>query len=612
MAADKEVMAQIAAIEHEMPREVLSSLIEHADQSAGERSSSEFEASLSKAAAEALRQYAFQLRAQSGLWERSGARGSKSTATELTVIAQHADTLADNIVRYADSVTARLTEPDAPARPLTEWCGQRAEHGPHVWRRNEHDAASIRDCSGSHPTSLAGLDALIKDASERGAAATPADDPQPITAEAELAHEAQRVEDVPSNGDQPWLPSTEEVKAYLSGVTNDLPAAEPRGVTHRPEPSDGDRFGDALVGIMRTALADPPPAEVVMNARAIGALLPTSQLPAAPTLGQAGTNATAYDHAYVPPGGRTLTFAELMTPVPAADLPAHLSHSQIGDAGDCATQYRAQRVARLPQVPQWANVGGRTLHRCIEDAERATLTGAEMSAIDVELAWKHFFLAEIEETAKASGIPETRWRSSRKGAEGRTFWEVQGPKMLRRYLDARPDEPTAMLADPAWMGAAPVNELPRPVPAIEYAVTVGVPTPYGPIPFKAEIDRVTVIQHSREGFAEYSVKDYKSSYERPSDPTQLGRYAWALKISGAVPWEALITGQYFDARRGEWSAPVDCAAVYPWEAFVYDVATAHANKLRLTTGPTPARKSNYCGGCSVRYACPIMALGAAK
>jgi hypothetical protein len=68
-----------------------------------------------------------------------------------------------------------------------------------------------------------------------------------------------------------------------------------------------------------------------------------------------------------------------------------------------------------------------------------------------------------------------------------------------------------------------------------------------------------------------------------------------------------ILGQYFDARRGTWTEPVDLLQAHPFEAFQYRVTAAHAQKRALTTGPTPARKSDFCGGCAVRYACPIMA-----
>ncbi|MET0426693.1 MAG: PD-(D/E)XK nuclease family protein [Actinoplanes sp.] len=319
--------------------------------------------------------------------------------------------------------------------------------------------------------------------------------------------------------------------------------------------------------------------------------------PIAPTLGQPGDNSGGgYSHDYVPPGGRKLTFADLLTPVPAASLPPHLSHSQGNTINDCAAKYRMQRVEQLPQIPQWANIGGTAFHAAVEAFER---TVAKMSrdlggkplnwaTYDTELVWKHHFEQTISEVAATTTVPRSVWRSSRKGAEGEAWWWVNGPKFLRAYLDARP-------ADVTW---APVGE-----PAIEIERTIDVPTPYGPIPFTAKIDRVTYDERTDA----YILRDYKTSYERPTDTTQLGDYAWALILAKQIFADRPILGSYFDARRGTWTEPVDLLAAHPFEAFQYRVTTAHAQKLALTDGPTPARPSSFCGGCSVRYACPVMA-----
>ena len=327
----------------------------------------------------------------------------------------------------------------------------------------------------------------------------------------------------------------------------------------------------------------------------VAATLPPLQ---APALGQPGDMGSGYDHSYIPPGGRRLTFADLLTPVPAASLPAHLSHSQSETVGDCATKYRLQRVEALPEIPQWANIGGSAFHAAVEAFER---TVAKMlnrgpddlidsSVYDVETVWKHHFEATIAAVQASTTVPISKWRSSRRGAEGRQWWEVEGPKMLRRYLDARPADQSITIDS----GGAP---------AIEWEFVADVPTGYGPLPFKVVIDRVTVTADGT-----LMIRDYKTSYERPTDTTQLGEYAHALLLSGAnLHGATKIMGTYFDARRGEWTEPVDLLAAHPFEAFQYRVTTQHAQKRALTTGPTPARPSSYCGGCAVRYACPIMA-----
>jgi hypothetical protein len=208
---------------------------------------------------------------------------------------------------------------------------------------------------------------------------------------------------------------------------------------------------------------------------------------------------------------------------------------------------------------------------------------------DADVCWKEHFEAEVQRVTESSPVPEAKWRSSRQGAEGRTFWEVNGPLMLKRYVDARPTGAcTAILYQS---------------PALEIEIKCDVPTAYGPVPFVAKLDRVT---HDHPNTDMVTIRDYKTSYERPTDFTQLGEYAWALRLSGAVAPGAIIEGTYFDARRGEWTTLVNLIAALPWDAFVYRVTAAYAQRLALTTGPTPARPSSYCGGCSVRYACPVV------
>jgi hypothetical protein len=329
----------------------------------------------------------------------------------------------------------------------------------------------------------------------------------------------------------------------------------------------------------------------------------------APTLGQPGDMGTGYSHTYVPAGGRAVTFAELLTPVPAASLPPHLSHSQANTVGDCATKYRLQRIEALPQIPQWANIGGTAFHAAVEAIERGIVApvgddGPPFDARRTEDMWKEHFESTITAVAMTTPVPQSVWRAARKGAEGEQWWRVNGPLMLRRYLDARPDEST-WNASKVGVGGITVET------AIELDETIDVPTPYGPIPFNGKIDRVTVqpFQGHETSHAALVIRDYKTSYERPTDTTQLGDYAWVLYFAypDLAATGVKILGSYFDARRGEWTTPVDLLQAHPFEAFQYRVTTAHAQKRALATGPTPARPSSYCGGCSVRYACPVMA-----
>lgn len=416
----------------------------------------------------------------------------------------------------------------------------------------------------------------------------------------------------------PGQVGADEVTAYLRGVTEDIagsPPLQPSGVHDQTDPADD--LG--VFGIdERTPETLPTVRETLEHA--------TVTMPPVPLLGQPGDAGAGYAHSYVPPEGVPMTFAELMTPVPAAHLPAHLSHSQIETALDCPTKYRAQRlqrqmlvgISRIDQIPQWALIGGKTFHAVIEAFERTIIDDAPRPPLsiyrdvardvagsvtagpwemDCEKTWRAAFDAECQKIEATSPVPRSRWRASKQGAEGETWWNVNGPLMITRYLAARPAEMTATmpaLDDPH--GALS--------DAIELELTMDVPTPYGPLPYRAILDRVTWDVRRTA----YVIRDYKTGASMPEDTSQLGEYANVLRLFG-VPAGIKIFGTYFNARKGTWTPEVDLDQAWPLEWFVHHVASGHAARLALTTGPTPARPSSYCGGCSVRWACPVKNAG---
>jgi putative RecB family exonuclease len=377
--------------------------------------------------------------------------------------------------------------------------------------------------------------------------------------------------------------------------------------THRcygcGEPVEHGKYACAQCELIH---ADGPPATVPATwesdtMTADGYRTPGAPIPPVPLLGQPGDGGTGYDPKYMPPGGIPFTFAELMAPVPYAALPPHLSHSQIEAVGECPAKYRMQRLARpngpalvegVEQVPQWALIGGNAFHAAVEFWERmaAEHPGIDLAQEDCDGAWRCFFGEEIAKVESNSPVPRSMWRASKKGAEGETWWNANGPEMLRKYLAARPAEPTMVGANN--------------VMCIEAALTVTVPTAYGPLPFKAILDRVTV-----QPDGTLMIRDYKSGDRMPESTEQLAEQAWTLALHSGFTPEQIVSGSvfgtYYNARKGTWTEPVDLFAEYSFEWFVYHVTSAHAQRLALTTGPTPARKTSLCGGCSVRWACPV-------
>lgn len=573
MAADKEIMKAIERLRLDRPGRT------HQAMWANEIVTG---ASLTGALAELATTY----REEAELWSRSGAKGWKSSEAEKYLVAQHID----------DVAALSVSVPPEPERKTAHEWNADPRTDPYVvsWSDFGNSAHKVLGPDFGPETLITLADF---ERARDGGAVTIARRPAATT--------HQRLDDFVASAvaagkgtlhDAPEA-TKDDVAAYLKGDTDDLP-----GLAEALVPSS---VRDGTVHLGHVELTDngdgtagnTEPITWESDTLTPDGHRPPGLAPQAPTLGQPGDMGTGYSHTYIPAGGRAVTFAELLTPVPAASLPPHLSNSQTDTIGDCATKYRLQRVEALPQIPQWANIGGTAFHAAVEAIERmvAKEPDLRLDALDVDVAWKHHFEGQISAVAATTTVPISVWRAARKGAEGEQWWRVQGPLMLRRYLDARPTDVTAEFA--IGTGASSAE------PAIELDRTADVPTPYGSVQFNAKIDRVSF---DRETMT-LTIRDYKTSYERPTDTTQLGDYAWVLTLAGHVSQQVKILGSYFDARRGEWTEPVDLLAAHPFEAFQYRVTTAHAQKLALTTGPTSARPSNYCGGCAVRYACPIMA-----
>jgi hypothetical protein len=643
MAADKEIMKQIETLRLDRPGRVLRALVHEQTETGNEATG----------LIAALRELAATYREEAELWAKSGAKGWKGSEAENYLIAQAIDTVAAQLDNAGGGAALSVSEPER--KTAHQWNDDpRVDPFVVSWSDFGNSAHALGMTFGKDdPITLAEFERARDGGAVTVGRRTPATTHERLDdlVSAAVAEGRGMLRDEASMRANPPLDlGPVDVTAYLKGDVDTLPglaeALVPGSVTDgsvylgRVELIDnGDGSltnanaidvtvstdsgvrtlapGDTItVGEHDTVTVLTPKTWESDTMTPDGHRIPGTGLgPQAPALGQPGDNSGGgYSHDYIPPGGRRLTFADLLQPVPAASLPAHLSNSQGNTISDCAAKYRIQRVEQLPQIPQWANIGGTAFHAAVEAFERTMVKMAappdltkkvDFAAYDCELVWKHHFDATIAAVAATTTVPQSIWRASRRGAEGEAWWWVNGPKFLRAYLNARPDDVTAQL-DSQPSGA--------PVPAIEYGITVDVPTPYGPIPFTAQLDRVTVQQSFEVGpnsklETALIIRDYKTSHERPTDTTQLGDYAWVLRLNGVGP-NVKILGSYFDARRGTWTEPVDLLAAHPFEAFQYRVTTAHAQKRALTTGPTPARPSSFCGGCSVRYACPVMALKA--
>jgi hypothetical protein len=303
-----------------------------------------------------------------------------------------------------------------------------------------------------------------------------------------------------------------------------------------------------------------------------------------------------------------------------AGLPEHLSHSQKETLGECGTKYLLQRSETLGvvQVPQWALIGGDAFHACVEWFEKLVAEVKQAQYVGHRLAgaggigeiWRKQFGETITETAIANPlVPQEHWRAARKGAEGYTWWLVEGESMLVKYVTMRMVE----LGNAAigWRTIRWDTQGDHETAMIEHEAVMDV----NGVPFKLIIDQVWDVR-ADEGpmrAGDLLIDDLKSGRGIPVETGQLEEYAlWLVRqlpesmlTNGNPP---AVWGRFYDARHGTYTEPVDLLERADWRRFSFEVAAADRRKRAGIFDPRP---SSFCGGCSVKHACPVFALAGA-
>ena len=335
---------------------------------------------------------------------------------------------------------------------------------------------------------------------------------------------------------------------------------------------------------------------------------------------------------------KPLTFAELSAPVPPDLRPDHRSRSQMNEHTECNLRYRIKRYhagqdGTPAEIPAWWNVGGDSLHACVEHYENGTAgqfgKDGEFSA---GMTWWHVFHAKISEVMTSTpGTPAPdQWRAANKGTENYVWWRENGVEMLKRYVAWRAelnlgatwifdangyrvtDWKTYVVSAPntdntGWTTHPAVelelNDLyqgtdDRPGGSQKMNWTGRLDLAL----YSATLDRILII-------------DFKTGKTMPA-LDQLGDYAHALirqHRGGQAPGGG-VWGAFFDARSGTLTEPVDLLAAFPYESVAYQYLAFDATETaQANSGLYPPRPNGFpyspCGGCGVKRLCPI---GSAK
>jgi hypothetical protein len=306
-------------------------------------------------------------------------------------------------------------------------------------------------------------------------------------------------------------------------------------------------------------------------------------------------------------------------PLTALGLPEHLSHSQIETLRECGTKYLLQRAENtgVVQVPQWSLVGGTAFHAAAEWFERTVLEAGNAETVGAILntrggigeVWRTILGQTITDEAIANPlVPVDQWRAARKGAEGYTWWLVEGEAMLQKYIAMRMDELLTLDTAP-WRRIWWRTEGERDVAMIENESEMDV----NGVPFKVVLDQVWQVTRDNGPMriGDLLIDDLKSGRTLPVETGQLQEYALWLdrQLHGADTTRAdgnppAIWGRFYDARKGVYTEPVDLLERADWRRFSYEVAAADRRKRGGIFDPQP---SSFCGGCSVKHACPVFA-----
>lgn len=289
----------------------------------------------------------------------------------------------------------------------------------------------------------------------------------------------------------------------------------------------------------------------------------------------------------------------------AAQLPPreYLSHSYVSTYEGCSLRTLLERASRHnlagPSRPGWSMLGGSAFHTLVADIERtALLPGAPTPSVElikVDELWKEHLQVQIDDTIKAHAgdqyeNPNT-WHVANGGRENYDWWRVSGADMIKRYLDFHTAEWRAhhlVIAPPPVDGAA------QP-PIIEWEFTLNVDG----IPDRGDID----IARYSPTTGLVTVIDYKTGAREPDESSQLAGYGYALAkiLMGWDNTPGRIFGQYWLARKGIYTNPVDLFATYSWDELAYRFRTA----TRGTQGGVfVPNVTNMCSACSVSALCP--------
>ena len=262
----------------------------------------------------------------------------------------------------------------------------------------------------------------------------------------------------------------------------------------------------------------------------------------------------------------------------------HLSYSSLTSWLDCGERFRLERVMSAPQTNAWWFLGGDTVHRATEQADKENITDPQAGAELFDAIWQ-VAISKLDpnETLKAGGRVSKQYPNKEDGQ----WWADNGPRMVADWITWRVNK-----FNEGWQFLPIENADGNIYHGVEVPVEFTYKAEIGsPVEIKGYIDRVMV-----DPQGQVWVVDLKSGSREPASSLQLGIYSLGLAEMYGI---TAPLGAYYMTRTGDLGKTNSLAhysrhVVGGW--FSMAKTGIEAEVFIPKVGP-------FCGSCSVRQYC---------
>lgn len=261
-----------------------------------------------------------------------------------------------------------------------------------------------------------------------------------------------------------------------------------------------------------------------------------------------------------------------------AELPSHVSHSQLTSWQRCGKAYQLGRLQGAPKTPAVWSFAGKAVHACIE---QINIAFANNSDLDLNATWSQAWDETLAEEKSRSSVPVEQWRvggrqsADKPNKEDTTWWYAEGLRQCAAYR--------------TWLikSGYTIHRIGDTV-----AAEIEVNGTFGGVAVKGYLDSILVDKPNDR----LILTDYKSGTTVPTSYSQLSQYAATLKRTLGLE---VTHGAYFMTRKTELTEPRNITLFTP-EYFDSQFTQFRSGLEAGIFLPNPGQA---CFTCDVKSAC---------